>query len=163
MTNNGAGQTLLISFLLFFTCTSYSQEAILPVGGDIAGSTGSVSYSVGQVMYTIQSDSTGSVTQGVQQPYEIFNMGINDSFPELQIMVFPNPTADNFIVQIVDHCNEQRYLYHLVNLEGRMITSGEIVSSHTIIQSGILPPSIYILHIITEGMRPVTTFKIIKY
>jgi hypothetical protein len=39
-------------------------------GGEATGSGGSVSYSVGQVVYTTNTGINGSVAQGVQQPYE---------------------------------------------------------------------------------------------
>lgn len=48
-----------------------AQEAIPASGGNATGSGGSVSYSVGQVEYSSNTGSGGSVAAGVQQPYEI--------------------------------------------------------------------------------------------
>ena len=48
-----------------------AQEAIPAAGSNAIGSGGSVSYSVGQVVYTINTGTNGSVAEGVQQPYEI--------------------------------------------------------------------------------------------
>jgi len=64
----------LILMLLLTACFTgvSAQEAVLATGADAAGSGGKVSYSVGQIAYTSQTGSNGSVTQGVQQPYEIF-------------------------------------------------------------------------------------------
>ncbi|WP_415185235.1 LamG-like jellyroll fold domain-containing protein, partial [Nonlabens sp.] len=48
----------------------YSQEAIPVSGGDAIGPEGSGTYSVGQTFYTTYTAATGSVSQGVQQPFE---------------------------------------------------------------------------------------------
>ena len=48
-----------------------AQTSVNATGGDASGSGGSVSYSVGQVVYTTNTGTSGSVAQGVQQPYEI--------------------------------------------------------------------------------------------
>ena len=48
-----------------------AQQVVTTSGGNASGSGGSVSYTVGQIVYTTNTDSNGSVAQGVQQPYEI--------------------------------------------------------------------------------------------
>jgi len=53
-----------------FTCLQ-AQVAIPASGGNATGTGGTVSYSVGQVFYTINTGTTGFIVQGVQQPFEI--------------------------------------------------------------------------------------------
>lgn len=60
--------TLLIIGL---SISSYAQESAHAAGGDFSGFGGSVSYSVGQVVYTAHTGVTGMEAQGVQQRYEI--------------------------------------------------------------------------------------------
>ena len=63
--------SLLITVLLAFTfslSTSLAQEIIPASGGNAEGVGGSVSYSVGQVFYSIHAADVGSVAEGVQQP-----------------------------------------------------------------------------------------------
>ena len=48
-----------------------AQEAIPASGGDASGSGGSVSYSIGQVVYQTHTCTSGSVAEGVQQSFEI--------------------------------------------------------------------------------------------
>ena len=48
-----------------------AQTSVNATGGDASGGGGSVSYSVGQVVYTTHTGTSGSVAEGVQQPYEI--------------------------------------------------------------------------------------------
>jgi len=48
-------------------------------GGNATGQNGRVSYSIGQVDFITVSGSGGTVTQGIQQPYEIFVVGVEDN------------------------------------------------------------------------------------
>jgi len=47
---------------------TYSQESVNASGNDICGDGGSISYSLGQVFYSVQTEPTLTLTQGVQQP-----------------------------------------------------------------------------------------------
>ncbi len=49
-----------------------AQESIVASGGEATGTGGSSSYSIGQVSYTSNQGTGGSVEQGVQQPFEIY-------------------------------------------------------------------------------------------
>ena len=62
---------LLIATLLLGAFQTQAQEAVATAGGDASGTNGNVSYTVGQVVYTTNTGTTGSVAQGVQQPFEI--------------------------------------------------------------------------------------------
>ena len=58
---------LLIAFCLFVLgMTIQAQNAIPAAGGNAAGAGGTVSYTVGQAVYTTNTGTTGSVVQGVQ-------------------------------------------------------------------------------------------------
>ena len=80
-----------------------AQQTTDASGGNAAGTGGSSSYSVGQITYNSIS-SGGSVSQGVQQPFEIATLG-NDEFPEitLQMNIYPNPTT-SFINLNIERC-----------------------------------------------------------
>lgn len=51
--------------------TLCAQESANTAGGDIIGISGSVAFTIGQVVYTTHSDVSGSKAQGVQQRYEL--------------------------------------------------------------------------------------------
>ena len=48
-----------------------AQTSVNATGTNASGSGGTVSYSVGQVVYTNNTGTNGSVAQGVQQAFEI--------------------------------------------------------------------------------------------
>ena len=62
---------LFLSFFLLLSQVSLAQESIHSSGGDGSASTGSVSISIGQLVYNEYSSGTGAEVQGVQQPYDL--------------------------------------------------------------------------------------------
>ena len=67
---------LFLSLMLAGPALTYiqGQEAHASVnatGGNANSANGSVSYSVGQVFYTTAFSTNGSISEGVQQPFEI--------------------------------------------------------------------------------------------
>ena len=71
-------------------------------GGNASGSGGSVSYSVGQVVYTTNIGTNGSVAQGVQQPYEISVVTAIEQTKTINLLVtaYPNPATDYLTLNI---------------------------------------------------------------
>ena len=64
--------TLTIVLLTGFGLSeAKAQEAPNASGGNGSGSGGSASYSMGQIVYTTNKGTNGSVAQGIQQPFEI--------------------------------------------------------------------------------------------
>ena len=89
--------TLIVSFMLVLILTEMrAQEAMTTSGSNASGDGGAVSYTLGQVVYTTNTSSTGTITQGVQQPYEIMVIsGIEEiTGISLECTVFPNPVKD---------------------------------------------------------------------
>ena len=107
-----------------------AQQSSNAAGGDAMGSGGSVAYSVGQVVYTANNSPSGTVSQGVQQAYEIFLIGINETELNSSLSVFPNPIVDNLILQISDYNNE-KLSFHLYDLQGKSLNKEQIIAQQT--------------------------------
>jgi hypothetical protein len=62
--------------------------------------------------------------------------------------VFPNPSHDRFLLK-VNHGNLLDLSYQVLDLNGRVVLRGNLTNpaSETIIETGFLPPSVYLLHI----------------
>lgn len=153
---------LQLLFVLFcFSITNVNgQESLLSSGGNASGSGGTSSYSVGQITYTSDVGSNGSVSQGVQQPFEIFILGV-DEFPEIKVMmVFPNPTTEVITLKTGSYTSEALQ-YVLFDLNGREVKSQKITQSVTQIHLENLPPTIYFLKVLDQN-KLLKTFRIIK-
>jgi hypothetical protein len=139
-----------------------AQQALSASGGNATGSGGSVSYTFGQMVYTTQTGSGGSVTQGVQVPYEITIVTSVETSKDfnLSYSVYPNPTTDNLTLKI-DIANGIKYNATLFDVKGKQMLSFQIEGNETSISMQEYAPAIYFLKI-TNNNKEVKTFKIIK-
>ncbi len=152
----------LCCFLSESIFQTFAQSNTMTSGGNASGRNGAVNFSIGQIDYLNASGSGGSVTQGVQQPYEIF---IVTSIPgtsgiQVSISVYPNPTKDILHLQIENY-TINNLSYQLFNLNGQIILSDNINNTTTIIPTGNLAAAPYFLNII-DSTKEIKTFKIIK-
>ena len=152
---------LLIGLLLFNLNGLKAQEAIPASGGNASGGGGTANYTVGQVAYTTNTGSNGSVSQGVQQPFEISVVsGVETTTIELACSAYPNPTTDKLTLR-VENTEKLNLTYHLLDICGKLLESKKVEGSETCIPTGSLTPSIYFLKVF-DGVYEVKTFKIIK-
>jgi hypothetical protein len=142
--------------------TTNAQQATVASGGNASGTTGSVSYSVGQVVYTTSTGSNGTVAQGVQQPYEISEVLSSPDFSELvkDLKIFPNPTTDVLTLSMSNATN-LALDYQIVDMNGKVILTQKSIGNETNITVSSFPSAIYFLKI-TNQNKEVKTFKIIK-
>jgi hypothetical protein len=142
-----------------------AQESVNVSGDNALGSGGSVSYSVGQVVYTTNSGTTGTVSQGVQQPYEISVItGFEDiKWMNLNCSVYPNPTTDYLTLKIDASASIpiRNLSYQLYDMNGRLLESGKLESHETQIVMVNLVPETYLLEVFDQN-KIVKSFKIIK-
>jgi len=148
-----------IAFLLLGLGGLHAQESPTATGGEATGTGGTASYSVGQVVYTTQTGTNGSVAQGVQQPYEIsITVGIDETSIKLELSVYPNPTADYLTLKV----GASTFLsYQLIDIQGKVIENNKVTGTSTTIKMEELPSATYFLKV-SKNNAPVKTFKIIK-
>ena len=140
--------------------TGYAQQASTASGGNASGSGGSVAYSVGQIIYTTHSSTSGSVMQGVQQTYEIsIATGLNETRVNLNLFTYPNPTTDYLMLQIDNY--DKALSYQLYDMSGKLLESKQVIGNVTKIAMQQLVMATYFL-IVTQNNREIKTFKIIK-
>jgi len=161
MTKNKPRPILLLATGLLWAGLAQAQESATASGGDATGSGGTVAYSVGQVIYTSNTDATGTVSQGVQQAYEIFTVGIKETELNISLSVFPNPTADNLTLQISDYNNE-KLSYQLFDMQGKLLNNGQVTAQQTQINTASLPAATYFINVVNQENKKVQSFKIIK-
>ena len=140
---------------------SYGQEIVPSTGGNATGTGGTSSFTVGQVFYTSNASSTGSVSQGVQQAFEIQTLS-NPGLLTVQLtaVTYPNPTTDYVVLKITDTALENLQ-YSLFDLNGKTIVSKKITTSSTEINMRNFSIGMYLLKL-TKKNQPIKTFKIIK-
>jgi hypothetical protein len=154
-------------FLALILClgssTIYAQQDADAAGGDASGSGGTASFSIGQVVYTYVSGSSGSSNQGVQQPYEFFfPAGINETKGiSLSMTAFPNPTQSIVNLKIESQSIEN-FTFQLYDVDGKKITEQVINEAMTVVPMQALAAGTYVLEVSNSG-KQLKTFTIIKY
>ncbi|MDD2387426.1 MAG: T9SS type A sorting domain-containing protein [Bacteroidales bacterium] len=139
-----------------------AQESAVASGGDASGSSGSMSYSIGQMVYTTNSGVSGSVSQGVQQAFEISVVSELDDGQAvgLNVSAYPNPTNDYLFLKI-DTLELSEMSFQLFDITGKLLESKKIDSNEIVIDTRKLVPANYVLKVI-QGQQEIKTFKIIK-
>jgi spore coat protein U-like protein len=161
MNNFKSIQIVLLFTLLLMAGIAHSQESTNTSGGEATGGGGSVSYSVGQVVYTTNSGSSGTVAQGVQHAYEISVVGVNNTQSNISLNAYPNPATDVLTLQISNYNNE-KLMYQLYDLNGKLISSEQIGASQTQINTATLPTATYFIDVLNQENKKVQSFKILK-
>jgi hypothetical protein len=145
-----------------------AQEAIPATGGNASGSGGSVSYSVGQVVYATITETNGNVVQGVQQPYEIsIETGLAGTKGiTLECSVFPNPVTD-FLILKVENYKTENLVYQLFDIHGKLLAQRKMEGPETRIDLRNPVISAYFLKVLqassVSASQVIKTFKIIKH
>ena len=152
----------IAGIFLLFSMTSMAQQAVLPASSNATGTGGSASYSVGQVSFKTVESQAGTVTQGVQQPYEIlFMTGVDDQkSTSLTCKVYPNPVAAELTLKI-EKPVPVNLRYEVRNELGAIVAEGQAGNGETIIPVSGFPAGIYIV-ILLEDQKQKTTWKVIK-
>lgn len=153
---------LTVVVLVVFGLTGlHAQQAITTTGGEASGSGGTVSYTLGQVVYNTHNGTNGSVAEGVQQPYEISAItGIEETGIGLEMSAYPNPVTE-FIKLKVESEKFEKLKYQLYDINGKLLDSEIITGSETTINMGSFIPSTYFLRVVNNN-QVVKLFKIIK-
>ena len=139
-----------------------AQTSVNATGTNASGSGGTVSYSVGQVVYTTNTGASGSVAQCVQQPFEISVVtGIEEAKGiNLSVSAYPNPTTD-YLTLSISEFEISNLTYQLYDISGKLLQSEKITGNQTNIVMSNLVPANYFVKVIA-GNQLIKEFKIIK-
>jgi Secretion system C-terminal sorting domain len=151
---------LLIAIGLLVIESAKAQQVISSTGGIAQSYSGTLSYTLGEVVIDTYTKSNTAITQGFQQP-KIAITAINE-FPGLDVSItaFPNPTT-GFIELKTEKGKSEKMEYTLYDLGGKILLQGKLENGETEISLGQFIPATYFIRIrITD--KEVKTFKIIK-
>lgn len=153
---------LLLILLGTLFLTSNAQSSIVSAGGDVSNSSGSVSYSVGQVAVGHQGNGTYSVSEGVQQTYLISTLVDNYPGIEIKAVVFPNPTINYIQLSLTNFdLSSHKIEGRIYDSNGKFLTFMEILELETEIDMSKFATGTYYLSLY-EKEQLLKSFKIVK-
>ena len=149
-----------LSLMILSVMGLSAQSVIVPFGGDATDGSVTVSYTVGQVAVQANSDGGTTIYEGVQQPYEIQIIGI-DNYPgiTLNAMVFPNPTVGN--VQLTMNNVQLEGEVIVFDMNGKFLFVKKIEGENTEIPMSDLAAGTYFVNVVSEK-QVLKTFKVVK-
>lgn len=149
--------------LFFFVCVIQlnAQQSTHSTGGDLVSKYGGISYSIGQITYTYTVNKDGELMEGIQNPNEIFIVGLHETDTCISVIAYPNPTIDKVIIQL-----EEPILYKgryvLTDINGKYLQSAIFQEQKSTVDMSQYVTSLYFLYVLSEESTVVQVFKIIK-
>lgn len=152
----------LVLVLAMSAASIQAQEAVSSSGGTASTNGGSISYTVGQTVYTTNSSLTGSVEQGVQQAYSITVISAlpNTEGISVSCAAYPNPTSD-YLTLTVSEFKSDNLRFELLDNNGRVVKQANIAKEETKVEMSDVVSGNYFLKF-TTGTTIIKTFTIIK-
>jgi hypothetical protein len=153
--------SLLTSVLIFSISASSAQQSLNASGGDGSGSGGTVAYSIGQVFFTSQSNGSGTIHQGVQQPHEILIVGEHPLPKSFTLTAFPNPSQGLLNLSFSGSLSDN-LIYMIRNVQGQIIKEARVSGTVTPIDLSAFAPGTYFLNVYGSNRGPELNSESIK-
>lgn len=137
--------------------TGYTQVAVVSAGGNILTSSGSVSYTIGQIDYASIPGSFIILYLGVQQVYDPYLVSIDET---TDISIWPNPVSTTLNIEVKSTKN-LGILYQLYTIDGKLLLSKQSSDNRTSINMMSYAQATYVL-MVRYADKKTLKFKIIK-
>ncbi len=137
-----------------------AQELVSNSGAYFSNSSGSLTWSVGEAVIATISDGTDTLTQGFHQSRFSFTDISESQLDGISVSVFPNPTADQFSIEITSN-DLEGFSYTLLDQHGKSLGNKEITDKVTDVDMLNHPAATYFVSVYKDGIS-VKTIQIIK-
>ena len=171
MKNNYKLKTIFVvlAFLSFVSSSfaqSISPQVIASTGTFAAAGGYSLSYTLGEPATATLTTSSSIITQGFQQPNDVYTGLQSIITPTLNAQLYPNP-ASSEINLVITSSNTNNYTVQLVDLLGRVLQQPTTTAiskgqSHFVFNVAQLPSSMYFITVKSSGSPIVHSFKFNK-
>lgn len=146
---------IYLSFILLSNL-GFSQQSNVSSGASVANNVGSVSYSVGQLFYVGNSETT----PGMQQTYQLSTSFSERNAEHIVVSIYPNPVSENVTISWNHHVLKT-VKAEILNSEGKLFFCKNLTQDKNIDLSN-LTGGIFILNIYDNSNKVLKSFKIIK-
>ncbi|MDG1148026.1 MAG: T9SS type A sorting domain-containing protein [Crocinitomicaceae bacterium] len=150
-------KTAFLLFSLFATISVTAQEVVSTQGESYSNASGSIDFTIGELIIDTGTDGTNDITQGFHQTNWNF-LGVEDHSPSYEATIFPNPTSE---VLNIKTSTFENVTYTLYDAQGKLVLQDILSAEQTPIQVGQLAPGSYSLSLNNQTQN-LKTFKLIK-
>ena len=147
----------LLLFLLLTSLSVTAQEVIATQGDSYSNTSGSIDFTVGEVVINTGTDGSNSITQGFHQSNWKF-VGVEDHAPNYEVSIFPNPTEEVLNIKTSKFENVK---YTMYDTQGKLVLQGKLSAEQTTIQVRKIAAGSYSL-VLNTGKQILKTYRLIK-
>ncbi|MFT5250546.1 MAG: hypothetical protein ACJAUV_001020 [Flavobacteriales bacterium] len=147
----------LVLFSLFASISVSAQQVVSTQGDSYSNGSGSIDFTIGEVITNTGTDGTNDLTQGFHQTNWNF-VGVEDFAPNYEVIIFPNPTED---VLNIRTSSFENVTYTLYDAQGKLVLQDILSAEQTPIQVSQLAPGSYSLTLNNESQN-LKIFKLVK-
>jgi len=151
-------RNILLTLLLVINLSINAQEVISVQGASYSNSSGSIDFTIGEVVTATLTNTNNILTQGFHQT-NLTVLAVDDFDINFQARVFPNPAQD--VLQL-DIQNFSGLNYKLYDIQGRQLYSAVVGNKNTLINTAQYANGMYLLVILNENNQKLKTYRIIK-
>jgi hypothetical protein len=151
---------LIFIFSIFYSSLFFGQTSLNSSSYDIMNYSGSFSYSIGQLLDENLLSSAGSISQGIQYPYEISVLDVKNMSDDFSLSIYPNPSSNSVKLKIADLTNRE-LSGSLLDQNGKILENFKIEKVEHTIKLLEYPNAVYVLKIFSNNEN-IKTFRIIK-
>ena len=133
----------IVVFSLLSTLSATAQEVVSSQGESYSNVTGSIDFTIGEVVINTETSGAGEITQGFHQTnWNI--LSVEDHAPSYEVTIFPNPMED---VLSIETSKFDNVTYTLYDAQGKMVMQNKLSAEQTPIQVGQLVQGAYTLEL----------------
>jgi hypothetical protein len=148
----------LVLFSFLATGSVLAQEVVSTQGDSYSNASGSIDFTLGEVIIDTGTDGSNDITQGFHQTNWNF-VGVEDFAPNYEAIIFPNPTSE---VLNIRTSSFENVTYTLYDAQGKLVMQDILSAEQTPIQVSQLAPGSYSLTLNNETQN-LKTFKLVKH
>lgn len=134
-----------------------AQEVVSTQGESYSNASGSIDFTIGEVVIATNSNGSNDLTQGFHQTNWNF-LGMEDHDPTYEVTVFPNPTQEQLTIRTNSF---EHVIYLLYDAQGKLVLQNNLTAEQTSVPVSQLTPGSYSL-ILNNGTQDIKTIKLIK-
>lgn len=150
----------VFTFLVLLSNFAYAQQILSSSGETGQNSSGSISYTLGELVITTQTNGTNAITQGFHQTQIIVTEVLELSDPGFAISVFPNPTND-FVTLKIEKGETRNMTFILFDAQGKFLLQEIVTDTEQQVSFEQLNPGSYFIKVVKDR-TDIKTLKIVK-
>jgi hypothetical protein len=151
---------ILLCLLCFAIDSLQAQQVVATSGNILQNGSGSVSYTLGELIIDTKTSKDITLTQGFQQPNLTVTLIEQQKFSNIELSAFPNPTAG--LVLLIANEELSKANVQIFDDNGKLILQNTMTGKNFELDFTIFKNGTYLLKVISANSQFISIYKIVK-